>query len=454
MNTTSDNKLKVAAQEGDINLLYTVIEEDPQVLEHNDLISFVETPLHIASSCGNIGFATEIMRLKPSLAWKLNQQGFTPIHLAMQHSHKRMVHRLVDINKELVRAKGREGLTPLHFASQIGEIDLLANFLLACPDSIEDVTIRGETALHIAVRYRQYEALQLLVGWLKGTCQKNAMQIEKTILNWKDEEGNTILHVSALMNDSKVLQLLLKTKVDLKVKNLENSTALDVAASAEIKNALVRAGAKHGSSVTNAPTLADKLRWNITLMGKIIIFVLRIRRDITEDQRQAFLVVAALIATATYQSALSPPGGVFQANAGNNDNNNVNITSPNSTTIATQGINAGTSVISEGDFLTLSILNSLSLLISTVTIYILTPSGIVGTILFTPMFWFAYCYLYSIRVISPTNATKNFNLVMLCLFSSLYSGVGWTFSVVCKRLKIHEKMRDIGTRNSTGRNIW
>ncbi|KAL2640043.1 hypothetical protein AAZV13_06G205400 [Glycine max] len=429
MNTTSDNKLKVAAQEGDINLLYTVIEEDPQVLEHNDLISFVETPLHIASSCGNIGFATEIMRLKPSLAWKLNQQGFTPIHLAMQHSHKRMVHRLVDINKELVRAKGRE-------------------------DSIEDVTIRGETALHIAVRYRQYEALQLLVGWLKGTCQKNAMQIEKTILNWKDEEGNTILHVSALMNDSKVLQLLLKTKVDLKVKNLENSTALDVAASAEIKNALVRAGAKHGSSVTNAPTLADKLRWNITLMGKIIIFVLRIRRDITEDQRQAFLVVAALIATATYQSALSPPGGVFQANAGNNDNNNVNITSPNSTTIATQGINAGTSVISEGDFLTLSILNSLSLLISTVTIYILTPSGIVGTILFTPMFWFAYCYLYSIRVISPTNATKNFNLVMLCLFSSLYSGVGWTFSVVCKRLKIHEKMRDIGTRNSTGRNIW
>ena len=68
--------------------------------------------------------------------------------------------------------------------------------------------------------------------------------------------------------------MLLKTKVDLKAKNLENSTALDVVTSAEIRNALVKAGAKQGSSVTNAPTLADKLRWNITLMGKIIIRLL------------------------------------------------------------------------------------------------------------------------------------------------------------------------------------
>ncbi|KAH1247237.1 Ankyrin repeat-containing protein BDA1 [Glycine max] len=292
------------------------------------------------------------------------------------------------------------------------------------------------------------------LGGLGELPHKGARDLERTTLNWEDEEGNTILHISSRENNLQALQLLLKTKVDLKAKNLENSTALDVVTSAEIRNALVKAGAKQGSSVTNAPTLADKLRWNITLMGKITIFVLRIRSDITEDQRQAFLIVAALIATATYQSALSPPGGVFQANAGNNNNNNVNITSLNSTTIATQGINVGTSVISEGDFLTLSIFNSLSLLTSTVTMYILTPSGIVGTILFTPMFWFAYCYLYSIRVISPTNATKYFNLIMLCLFFFLYSGVWWTFSIVYKRLKCHEKKRDIGTRNSTGRNIW
>ncbi|KAK8464256.1 hypothetical protein PHAVU_011G163400 [Phaseolus vulgaris] len=394
------------------------------------------------------------MRLKPSFAWKLNQQGFTPIHLAMQHNHKRMVLRFVGINKELVRAKGREGFTPLHFATQIGEIDLLAKFLMACPESIEDVSVRCETALHIAVRFQQYEALQVLVGWLKRTCQMSAMQIEKTVLNWKDESGNTILHVSALISDSKALRLLTKTKIDLKAKNLENSTALDIAGSAEIKNVLVRAGAKHGSSVTDSPTIAEKQKLNITVAEKIMIFVIRIRRDITEDQRQTFLIVAALIATATYQSALSPPGGVYQANLENNISN-VSISSISSRTSAGTQRNAGTSVMSEGDFMTLSILNSLSLLVSTVAICILTPSGIVGGILLTPLIWFAYCYLYSMKVISPTNATSIVNLVMVCLFPSVHSGVCWAFSSVYQRVKCREDNREIETRNgATGRNIW
>jgi len=206
MNTMNDidYKVKVATLEGDINLLYTLIEEDPYVLEYIDFIPFVETPLHIAASIGHVQFATEIMRLKPSFAWKLNQQGFSPIHLAMQNNQKSMVLRFVDMNKEIVRIKGREGLTPLHLACQNGEIDLLANFLFVCPNSIEDVTVSGETALHIAVKNDQYEALHVLVGWLKTNRQRGARELEKLILNYKDEKGNTVLHISALNNDLKV----------------------------------------------------------------------------------------------------------------------------------------------------------------------------------------------------------------------------------------------------------
>ncbi|KAJ1405218.1 PGG domain [Sesbania bispinosa] len=341
MNTMNDDKLKIAAENGDINLLYRVIQEEPQVRDQFDM---AETPLHIAASAGHLQFATEIIRLKPSFAWKLNQQGFSPIHLAMQQCQKQMVLRFVDINKDLVRVKGREGLTPLHFASQTGEVDLLANFLTACPDSIEDVTVRGETALHIAVKNQQYEALQVLLGWLKRTRHRGAMELGKLILNSKDEAGNTILHISALINDSQALRLLVETNMDLNAKNLENFTALDIAANAEIESILFKAGAKHGSSVTDAPTLADTLKLKITMMDKILIYILRIRSDITEEQRNAFLIVAALVATSTYQLALSPPSGVFQANAGDNI---VNTTSLNSTANATQG-NVGKSVMSEG----------------------------------------------------------------------------------------------------------
>lgn len=83
-----------------------------------------------------------------------------------------MVLRLVSINNDLVRAKGRKGRTPLHLASKKGEIDLLTKFLLACPNCIENVTVRSETALHIAVGCGQFEALLFLVDWLMATFHK------------------------------------------------------------------------------------------------------------------------------------------------------------------------------------------------------------------------------------------------------------------------------------------
>jgi ankyrin repeat protein len=205
MNTNICEQLKAAAQEGDIDLLYAVIGDDPFILEHIDLIPFVETPLHIAASMGHISFTIEIMNLKPSFAWKLNPQGFSPIHLAMQNDQKYIVSFFVHNNKDLVRVKGREGLTPLHFASQNGEVEFLAEFLFLCPDSLEYLTVRCETALHIAVKNQQYEALQILVSWLKRNNRRGAQKLENGILNQRDKAGNTILHISALSCEPQVI---------------------------------------------------------------------------------------------------------------------------------------------------------------------------------------------------------------------------------------------------------
>ena len=193
--------LEAAATSGDINSLYEVIQQDPRILEDVDAKPFADTPFHIAARVGHVHFAIEIMRLKPSFALKLNQQGFSPIHIALQNNHYNLVDRLVGINEDLVRVKGKEGVTPLHFVCQSESdenITLLINFLEACPDSIEDVNVRSETALHIAVRYGNFRALQVLVGWLKRYTRKGANVLERSILNRKDEAGNTILHFSTL----------------------------------------------------------------------------------------------------------------------------------------------------------------------------------------------------------------------------------------------------------------
>ena len=214
LNIMSSDALKVAAVGNNIDGLYQEIQQDPRILESIDSIPFVETPLHVAATLGHFEFATEIMTLKPSFAQKLNPEGFTPIHLALQCNHDEMVLRLVEMNKDLVRVKGREGFTALHLASQENKTELLDKFLKACPDSIEDVTARSETALHIAVKHGHYEILQVLLRWLMRNSRKDSQKFIRTMLDWKDQKGNTVLHVAAL-NDHIEVSFNLFTYTDL-----------------------------------------------------------------------------------------------------------------------------------------------------------------------------------------------------------------------------------------------
>jgi hypothetical protein len=69
-----------------------------------------------------------------------------------------------------VRVKGREGWTSIHFASHMEDVELLAKFLFVCPESIENVTVRSEPALHIGIKNSKYEALHLLVCFLYFNC--------------------------------------------------------------------------------------------------------------------------------------------------------------------------------------------------------------------------------------------------------------------------------------------
>ncbi|KAB1215036.1 hypothetical protein CJ030_MR4G018832 [Morella rubra] len=145
-----DPNLKYAAEQGDIELLYSSIRSDPKVLDNIDQIPFVDTPLHAAAAAGQTLFAMEIMTLKPSLARKLNPDGFTPMHLALQHNNNEVVLRLLYVDKDLVRIRGKGGATPFHCAAETGNVDVLTEFLKACPKSITDFTNQRETALQLA----------------------------------------------------------------------------------------------------------------------------------------------------------------------------------------------------------------------------------------------------------------------------------------------------------------
>ncbi|CAL5441717.1 unnamed protein product [Camellia sinensis] len=193
--------LMEAAEAGDISLLYGCIQDYPKILNSIDDTPFVDTPLHIAASAGHAHFSLEMMRLKPSFGGKLNPQGLSPLDLALrrraelspvkdlQKNLTWTIRWLINLDKELIRVKGRESFTPLHYVAEKGDIDLLAEFLLACPESIMDRTIRDEIALHIAVKNSKLEACKVLLGWLRRS-------LNQKLLNSKDEKGNTVLDIA------------------------------------------------------------------------------------------------------------------------------------------------------------------------------------------------------------------------------------------------------------------
>lgn len=145
-------------------------------------------------------FALEVINLKPSFARKLSPSGFTPMHLALQNRQFHMVLQLLKINQCLVRVKGKKGITPLHHVTGEGDTELLSDFLVACPESIKEVTVRNETALHVAVVNNRLEALEVLVGWIQRTARKGAKYMEHEVVNWQNNDGNTALHLAAERN--------------------------------------------------------------------------------------------------------------------------------------------------------------------------------------------------------------------------------------------------------------
>ncbi|KAE8728680.1 Ankyrin repeat-containing protein [Hibiscus syriacus] len=219
-----DQSLRTAARAGDISDLYSLIHRDGNVLRRFDKVEFVDTPLHTAAEEGCIAFAIEVMSLKASFARKLNRQGLSPLHLAVKNGHKEMALRFLEIDKDLAHVRGKNSETPLHFISEVGNPNgLLDRFLEICPECIRDVTIKNRTALHIALENNRLDVCRVLIRKL------TKKEYGREVVNQKDEDGNTALHIAVIHNQPEMLKLLLNCKADKHATNQAGSTALDVA---------------------------------------------------------------------------------------------------------------------------------------------------------------------------------------------------------------------------------
>jgi hypothetical protein len=209
--------------------------------------------------------------------------------------------------------------------------------------------------------------------------------------------------------------LVKKNSINLNYKNLDNNTPLDIAATTEIKNILLRAGAiPEEDFVVLSHTRQLFRTMRTTNIFKILPRHIR-GDDMTEAKRNTWLIVATLIATAMYASILTPPGGVYQISAG--DPNNLNITSANSTLSAFGS--PGTSVLDPLTFYAFSSLNMLSFGVTIIAIVIMIPSGngIVSILVSLSIALFTFSYMTSLLWMIPEDVSA---IIVLIIFGFIF----------------------------------
>ncbi|KAF8412855.1 hypothetical protein HHK36_000827 [Tetracentron sinense] len=395
-----DQRLTEAARKGDIDALYALIHEDPFILEKVDQVPFIDTPLHIAVSAGKNIFAMEIANLKPSFAKKLNQDGLSPIHLASTKVDTRMVKELLTIGRELCLLKGREKRTPLHVAVIFGRIDVINELINQFPNSFEELTVHNESIIKDLVR-------------------------------------------------------IYTVRVKVNAMNANNQTALDVllqlpGENGEIKDILRRAKAKRGDEIISPsrPLTSDQISRVVSEIPRPLRgWKARFRRVVFSDYsievRSALLVVAALTATATFQTGVNPPGGVWQDDFHPGYNNVSNTNTTTTTTIFSpreMSHEAGTAIMSTNFdlFILFTFCNVFGFLISVTMIFIFTKGLPFSNLVRLALAFMGLTYVLSLMTIIPYAGYVIPNILMVVLMMPM---MYLLYQIV---IYIHRKGRNVG----------
>lgn len=150
----------------------------------------------------------------------------TPLHYAASVGVEGTTELLLkaDTNGDMKAAADINGMRPLHVAASVGAMDALLALVHGNEDDSSAALLvvdnRGRTFLHVAVENKRTEVVKLV-------CREPAF---KDILNKKDHDGNTALHLAVKNRDEVCFgQLVGNSHVQLNRVNNDGYTPLDLA---------------------------------------------------------------------------------------------------------------------------------------------------------------------------------------------------------------------------------
>lgn len=254
---TGRTALHFASIRGSVDILETLLRFTSSV---NTLDRDNNSALHYACFQGHEG-CVEALVMHESFS-TMEGSAFSPLHCAVYHDHEMCADRLLDVfDDEVTLLSDDLGRTPLHIAAMKDYVDCV-QFLMEHSAEINAQEAKGRTSLMLAAIHGSLNAVELLINM---KCDINQIDVDKNnalhhaclnkksdcaliiiekmtdgaMINARNNEGQTPLHISARQGLLPVTQQLLMRDANINITdNRGMNAALSCAPSAEVADCL------------------------------------------------------------------------------------------------------------------------------------------------------------------------------------------------------------------------
>ena len=273
--------LILAARHGHDNIVHVLLSDSQCQVDVK--MDFGFTALHYSCSNGHFNIMRTLVKHKANVNVRTDN-GSTPLILAAEHGHDNIVHVLLSDSQCQVDVKMDFGFTALHHSCKNGHVDIMRTLVKHKAD-IDAKTNSGDTPLHVAARYGQFQVTMALMhefncdinvkgqfgrSLLHSACACSMLSDGTVVLYVSkylsplmvDDNGDTPLHIACSKSESSIyVPQLLKYNPPLLVRNKYGKTPLDVAthrAKDVLKKYMIENGDKIYADYSNIQALAKK----------------------------------------------------------------------------------------------------------------------------------------------------------------------------------------------------
>ncbi|CAK9188033.1 unnamed protein product [Ilex paraguariensis] len=183
-------------------------------LSHRDHSNIKQerSPTEFLIACKNnvVEFVRQAIQKRPELARSRDINGYTGLHFACENGNIEIVKELVMFDSHLCLLRDWHGRIPLQIAAIVGNLEVLKLLVKDCPESITlesvtRVTLFRENTFHLALKNDRWEFFKVLMTEI----EKLKLDHED-LLNCKDNNGDTVLHIASDKGQTEIISLLLK----------------------------------------------------------------------------------------------------------------------------------------------------------------------------------------------------------------------------------------------------